>query len=129
MKMAPSSKIKKVKVEQHVWDLWLKWYISYVISVFHTIAQKRWILKHQKHEISYRYILYITVQNTIVMYKYTCTLIYNSPVTQHTHIIYAQKFNMMSWIYVVDMTTYHMKQHKIWHSWFANRNIVYINIM
>ena len=56
---------------------------------------------------------YITVQNTIVMYEYTCTLMYNSPVTQHTHIIYAQKFNMMSLICVVDMTTYHMKQHKI----------------
>ena len=61
-------------------------------------------------------IQYITVQNTTVMYKYTCTLIYNSHVTQHTHIIYAQKFSMISLIYVVDMTTYHMKLHKISHS-------------
>ena len=58
-------------------------------------------------------IQYITVQNTIVMYKYTCTLIYKCPFTQHTHVIYAQKFNMISSIYVVDMTAYYMKQHKI----------------
>ena len=57
-------------------------------------------------------IQYITVQNTIVMYKYTCTLVYHSPVTERTHIIYAQKFSMISSIYVVDMTTYHMKLHK-----------------
>ena len=46
----------------------------------------------------------------------TCTLIYNYPFTQHTHIIYAQKFNIISSIYVVDRTTCHMKQHKISHS-------------
>ena len=43
------------------------------------------------------------------MYKYTCTLIYNFPFTQHTHIIYAHKFNIIS---VVDISTCHMKQHK-----------------
>ena len=35
----------------------------------------------------------MTVEITMVMYKYTHTLIYNYPFTQHTHIIYAQKFN------------------------------------
>ena len=50
------------------------------------------------------------------MYKYTCTLIYNYPFTQHTHIIYAQKINMISSIYVVDITTCHIKQHQISHS-------------
>ena len=46
------------------------------------------------------------------MYKCTCTLIYNYPLTQHTHIIYAQKINMSSSIYVVDITTCHIKQHQ-----------------
>ena len=63
------------------------------------------------------------------MCKYTCTLIYNYPFTQHTHIIYAQKFNMISSVYVVDIATSHMEQHKISKSWFSNTNIVYMNIM
>ena len=74
-------------------------------------------------------IQYMTVLDTIVMYKYTCTLIHNYAFTQHTHIICSQKFNIISAIYVVDITTCHIKQHKISHSWFSNRNIVYMNIM
>ena len=45
----------------------------------------------------------MTVEITMVMYKYTHTLIYNYPFTQHTHIIYAQKFNIISLIYVVNI--------------------------
>ena len=58
----------------------------------------------------------MTVEITMVMYKYTHTLIYNYPFTQHTHIIYAQKFNIISLIYVVNIKTHHMKEHKISHS-------------
>ena len=73
-------------------------------------------------------VIYYSI-NTIVIYKYTCTLIYNYTFTQHTHIIFSQKFLITSSVYVVDRKTCHMKQHKISHSWFSNRNIVYINIM
>ena len=58
----------------------------------------------------------MTVEITMVMYKYTQTLIYNYPFTQHTHIIYAQKFKIISLIYVVNIKTCHMKEHKISHS-------------
>ena len=66
--------------------------------------------------MKYHKIQYITVEMIMAMYKYTCTLIYNYPFTQHTHIIYAQKFNIISLIYLVNIKTCHLKEHKISHS-------------
>ena len=100
----------------------------YVISVFHMVARDSWMLKHPK---IWNIILiqYITVWNTILIDKYTCTLIYNYAFTQHTHMKFCQKFGITSTIYIVEIKRCHMKQHKISHSWFSNRNIVYMNIM
>ena len=45
----------------------------------------------------------MSVSNITVIDKYICTLIHNYAVTQHTHIIFSQK-------YVVHIKTCHMKQ-------------------
>ena len=60
------------------------------------------------------YIHYITVWNIIVMYKYTCTLIHNYAFTQHTHIIFSEKFNITSSVCVAHINrcvTWNNMQH------------------
>ena len=39
------------------------------------------------------------------MYKYTCTLIHSYAFTQHTHIIFCEKFNITISVYVVHINT------------------------
>ena len=39
------------------------------------------------------------------MYKYTCTLKHNYAFTQHTHIIFFEKFNFTISVYVVHIKT------------------------
>ena len=42
----------------------------------------------------------------IVMYKYTCTLVHNYAFTQHTHVIFSEKFHITISVYVVQIKTY-----------------------
>ena len=58
-------------------------------------------------------IQYISVSNRAVIDKYICTLIHNYAVTQHTHIIFAQKCHITISKYVVHIKTCHLKQHTI----------------
>ena len=76
-----------------------------MIQVLHTIAHDSSVLKHEKllHIIL---VQYITVGNIILVYKYTCTLIHNYVFTQHTHIIFSEKFNITISVYVVQIKTY-----------------------
>ena len=66
----------------------------------HIIADDSSLLKHKKmlHMIV---IEYMSVSNITVIDKYICTLIHNYAITQHTHIIFAQKCHMMICKYVV----------------------------
>ena len=41
----------------------------------------------------------------IVIYKYTCTLIHNYVFTQHTHIIFSEKFKIIVAVCVVQIKT------------------------
>ena len=53
----------------------------------------------------------MSVSNITVIDKYICTLIHNYAVTQHTHIIFAQKCHIRISEYVVHKKrTCHMKQ-------------------
>ena len=100
------SNVSRINIESWTtyWDLLSKWYIWHVIQVLHTIAHDSSVLKHEKllHMIL---IQYITVWNIIVIYKYTCTLIHNYAFTQHTHIIFSEKFNITISVYVVQIKT------------------------
>ena len=100
------SNVSRINIESWTtyWDLLSKWYIWHVIQVLHTIAHDSSVLKHEKllHIIL---IQYITVWNIIVIYKYTCTLIHNYAFTQHTHIIFSEKFNITISVYVVQIKT------------------------
>ena len=111
------------------WDLWSKWYILNVIQVLLTIAHDSSVLKHEKllHMIL---IQYITVWNIIVIYKYTCTLIHNYAFTQHTHIIFSEKFNITIAVCVVQIKTSVTLNNMQYHTCnFSNRHIVYMNVM
>ena len=59
---------------------------------------------------------YMSVSDITVIDKYICTLIHNYAVTQHAHIIFAQKCHMRIYKYVVHWKTYHMKEHTMWYS-------------
>ena len=100
------SNVSRINIENWTtyWDLWSKWYILHVIQVLHTIAHDSSVLKHEKllHMIL---IQYITVWNIIVIYKYTCTLIHNCAFTQHTHIIFSEKFHITIALCVVQLKT------------------------
>ena len=66
----------------------------------HIIADDSSLLKHKKmlHMIV---IEYMSVSNITFIDKYICTLIHNYAVTQHTHIIFAQKCHIRICKYVV----------------------------
>ena len=100
------SNVSRINIESWTtyWDLWSKWYILHVIQVLHTIANGSSVLNHEKllHMIL---IQYITVWNIIFIYKYPCTLIHNYAFTQHTYIIFSEKFNITISVHVVHIKT------------------------
>ena len=76
----------------------------------HIIVDDSSLLKHKKM-LHMKVIEYMSLSNITVTYKYICTLLYNYAVTQHKHIIFAQKCHIRICTYFVHWKTYHMKQH------------------
>ena len=81
----------------------------------HTIADDCSLLKHPKM-LNMILIQYMSLSNITRIDKYICTLIHNYAVTQHTHIIFAQKCHIRISKYVVHIKTCHMKQHTMSYS-------------
>ena len=65
----------------------------------------------------------------IVIYKYTCILVYNYAFTQHTYI-FSEKFNITLVVCVVQIKTCVTLNNMQYHTGnFPNRNIVNMNVM
>ena len=104
--MTSVSNVSRINLESCTtyWDLWSKWSRSHLIQELHTIAHDSLVLKHEKllHVIL---IQYITVWIMMVIYKYTYTLIHNYAFTQHTHIIFSEKFKITVAVCFVQIKT------------------------